>query len=324
VTTYNLVILDVAGDYLGTEEWPGAKHNPMILKMWQDAGIEWVTDDETPWCAAFVASVLAQCGLPHTRSGLARSYENYGTAIDPLAAVPGDIVVLWRNSPASTSGHVGFFVRFEGDRVVIRGGNQGNRVSDASYPTNRISAVRRADGRVAAPSRPTLRTGDKGVFVADLQDQLVTLGYLVGRVDAHFGPRTREAVLGFQADHNLMVDGIVGPQTWAALVSASPRPKRVVEMKDLEESRTIKDANKINATAGGVAGVAGVGTVMEVAKTARELSGYESTVQTIGRILVDSWWVLLIFAAAFGIWYFANRIKETRLDDARTGRNLGL
>jgi peptidoglycan hydrolase-like protein with peptidoglycan-binding domain len=50
-----------------------------------------------------------------------------------------------------------------------------------------------------------------------LQQQLTTDGFDPGGVDGIFGPRTERAVLGFQAQHSLTVDGIAGPQTWGAL-----------------------------------------------------------------------------------------------------------
>lgn len=51
-----------------------------------------------------------------------------------------------------------------------------------------------------------------------LQNRLLDLGYnAVGVADGKFGPKTDNAVRSFQTDNSLVVDGIVGQQTWKAL-----------------------------------------------------------------------------------------------------------
>ena len=67
-----------------------------------------------------------------------------------------------------------------------------------------------------ATSRPTLRKGDRGESVKQLQSKLRDKGYTVA-VDGIFGDETHEAVEAYQADHGLTVDGVVGPKTWSAL-----------------------------------------------------------------------------------------------------------
>ncbi|HEY3446429.1 MAG TPA: glucosaminidase domain-containing protein [Myxococcales bacterium] len=61
------------------------------------------------------------------------------------------------------------------------------------------------------------RSGSRGLQVKDIQERLKTAGFDPGPVDGQFGPRTEAAVKKFQADKKLVVDGIVGPQTWGAL-----------------------------------------------------------------------------------------------------------
>lgn len=129
----NAAILEAAGRHLGVEEWPGARHNPAIVGFAKGAGHPQVRDDETPWCASFVGAVLAELGLPTTGSLSARSYEKWGRGVQVQVAEPGDVVVLWRGSPTSWQGHVAFLVRLKGDACILRGGNQGNRVSDHPY-----------------------------------------------------------------------------------------------------------------------------------------------------------------------------------------------
>lgn len=63
-----------------------------------------------------------------------------------------------------------------------------------------------------------LKRGSRGTQVKKLQQQLITLGYLEeGDDDGKFGPKTAMAVMNFQKDHGLTVDGIAGYQTFAAL-----------------------------------------------------------------------------------------------------------
>lgn len=57
-----------------------------------------------------------------------------------------------------------------------------------------------------------IRRGDKGLYVTDLQKQLLNAGFTI-KVDGDFGPSTERVVRAFQAQHNLVVDGIVGPKT---------------------------------------------------------------------------------------------------------------
>ena len=65
---------------------------------------------------------------------------------------------------------------------------------------------------------PTIRRGDTGPAVADLQ-RLVHV-----RADGEFGPVTERAVRAFQTTRGIDPDGIVGPHTWAALVAPTSWP----------------------------------------------------------------------------------------------------
>ena len=69
-------------------------------------------------------------------------------------------------------------------------------------------------------SASAFRVGDQGTDVAEIQGQLVRLGYDVS-ADGDFGPATAEAVKAFQASHGMDVDGQVGSSTYAALLGKS-------------------------------------------------------------------------------------------------------
>jgi len=70
--------------------------------------------------------------------------------------------------------------------------------------------------------RPTLRRGDKGPYVVECQTDLVKLGYNIGScgIDGVYGKATMAAISAFQKASKLTVDGICGPNTWAALDAA--------------------------------------------------------------------------------------------------------
>jgi hypothetical protein len=63
---------------------------------------------------------------------------------------------------------------------------------------------------------PTLRLDSSGGDVKRLQELLNQKGATL-KVDASFGPKTKDAVIAFQQSNNLVPDGIVGPATWRAL-----------------------------------------------------------------------------------------------------------
>lgn len=65
--------------------------------------------------------------------------------------------------------------------------------------------------------------GDRGDEVVDIQIRLSRLGYNLGPsgVDGSFGEATEAAVVKFQGDRGLFVDGIVSDETWRALVEAT-------------------------------------------------------------------------------------------------------
>lgn len=67
-----------------------------------------------------------------------------------------------------------------------------------------------------------LYQGTAGEDVAELQRRLESLGYAVGPIDGIFGPKTKEAVMKFQRDHGLVVDGIVGEETYDMLEQLIP------------------------------------------------------------------------------------------------------
>ena len=64
---------------------------------------------------------------------------------------------------------------------------------------------------------PVVKVGSTGEDVRTVQYHLRALGHQLG-VDGVFGPVTDDRVRAFQSSKGLSSDGVVGAQTWPALV----------------------------------------------------------------------------------------------------------
>jgi uncharacterized protein (TIGR02594 family) len=112
---------------------------------------EWPENDETPWCSAFVNYIAWLLSLPRSKSLLARSWLSIGTRIDLANAVVGfDVCILKRGGgeqPGANNytapGHVGFYAGRNEGTIKLLGGNQGNAVSIAEFPIERLIGIRR-------------------------------------------------------------------------------------------------------------------------------------------------------------------------------------
>lgn len=106
------------------------------------------------------------------------------------------------------------------------GGNQSDMIRVSQYAQTNIYAIfapkYEDKPEPEPPKHKTLRRGDKGPEVKELQAALNSLGYRnqYGNslsVDGSFGPRTEAAVENLQEDQDLEVDGICGPLTWGKI-----------------------------------------------------------------------------------------------------------
>ena len=126
---------------IGVREIKGPKHNARVLWYWIKAHLPWFKTDEIPWCAGFVGAMLESCGLKSTRSGMARSYLNWGKKIPK--PVLGAIVVFWRGSRNGKSGHVGFVAGIDQrGNILVLGGNQSDEVNISPFDTDRVLEYR--------------------------------------------------------------------------------------------------------------------------------------------------------------------------------------
>lgn len=89
-------------------------------------------------------------------------------------------------------------------------------------PTTTTLAATTSSVTTAARTVTLLRRGDEGPQVELFQLKLVALGYLPTGADTGvFDAATNSAVLKFQGDYGLVVDGLVGPETERAISAAA-------------------------------------------------------------------------------------------------------
>ena len=101
----------------------------------------------------------------------------------------------------------------------------------------------------------TLQYGDKGKSVTAVQQQLIKHGYNATDKNGVYGKETKWAVRLFQQDRGLPVDGIVGPATYNALMSAPRSTKAVLTQNAATKAVATKSAfTNSNATSRRIAG----------------------------------------------------------------------
>ncbi|ORE89949.1 PG-binding 1, multi-domain protein [Stappia sp. 22II-S9-Z10] len=296
--------LDYLADKIGEREIPGPQHNPLIVEWGKQSGIDWWNNDEDAWCAVAVNGALVNSGHPSTRSALARSFTTYGTRL--AKPIRGAIVVFPRGTNP-LYGHVGIVdeVRADGTIVVING-NVGDMVKRSVFRTSAIlpDGIRWPPGDAPAEGAPspaptlgtrTLRRGDRGDDVAELQSDLNRLGYAAGAADGIFGPDTEDAVRDFQRAADLAIDGIAGPATLSALDR---------ETADKLIAEAAKDTATAAAKPAAVTAAGAAATATAVAGAARDVGGlWDGTALGLA-------FVALLAAAALG--YLAYRYFTDR------------
>lgn len=150
----SITAYDIARNYLGVKEFPGAQKNNSLIMAMHHSVATWPENDETPWCSAFVNWVCFQLQpfVPMSDSLMARSWLKVGNMVPLSAAERGfDIVIFQRGTGAqpgpevlNAPGHVAFFSSRTKDGLVeVLGGNQGNAVTLAKYRADTVLGVRR-------------------------------------------------------------------------------------------------------------------------------------------------------------------------------------
>jgi uncharacterized protein (TIGR02594 family) len=123
---------------MGTKEVPGTQHNSRIVDWFSKVGAGWFTDDETPWCGAFVGAMLKLSGVEIVDKGLAVRAKEWAAWGKPTQPRVGAIAVFGREG----GGHVGFVVGESATNLYVLGGNQSNAVNIMPLAKSRLIAMR--------------------------------------------------------------------------------------------------------------------------------------------------------------------------------------
>lgn len=132
--------------------------------------------------------------------------------------------------------------------------------------------------------------GDRGEPVRDIQRRLTRLGITILE-DGHYGADTVAAVGQFQRSRGLPADGIVGPETWTALVDAGfllgdrTLYRRSPMMRGDDVSQLQKSLGSLGFDAGKVDGIFGPDTLRAVLDFQRNRGIAEDGI--VGREVVD-------------------------------------
>ncbi len=201
------------------------------------------------WCAGFVSLVMDQAFAMHGKNvnsmlkytmscdNIAAQAKNHTSFIkaetyrrNPSVIKPGDIFLSRKNSRDWT--HTGIILQVRGSSFITIEGNTNEsggrngygvlkRVRNFNRGTYDVFSVQKWMGTEDQPLRvlPTLRHRSRGKSVYFLEEELVKTGYREVVVSNYFGLSTDKAVKKFQRKNRLVVDGIVGPQTWRILLS---------------------------------------------------------------------------------------------------------
>ena len=189
------------------------------------------------------------------------------------------------------------------DWAAFARGYNGPRFREFKYDTKLARAYERASNGQIGRSRNAgfLRMGSRGAQVREIQALLNRAGANIV-VDGDFGPMTKKAVKAFQAEHKLMVDGIVGPKTMGELAKYKTTPEEEVgEQKALDTPEVVKGT----ATTG--VGLVITSATDKIQDIANQLSattgvGFVDTAVTTLQVIAGFLLVAGVAYAAYGIW----------------------
>lgn len=187
------------------------------------------------------------------------------------------------------------------------------------------------------------RQGDQSPEVKVAQEKLVALGYPCGEVDSAFGVLTRRAVVAFQSEHGLKVDGEIGPRTLDVLMTTAPAPvsesRTNATAADLAAngSTVVKAAQRVKLGAWALTGVSSLlsffGITMPTGDVPTTLTAINEAKQRADEIHAAFGWLLspgglIVVGSGVAIligvliWFAAKGVEQAKVEAYRKGLDL--
>lgn len=184
------------GIYAGGGRMWAAPRTGQVVRLQHVYGISWMVRRPSPGGRVAAPAVSTTLRVGSTGPAVAEVQRALGPPADGVFG------------PATAAA----VARFQSSRGLKADGVVGPQTRQALL-SGAASAPAPAPRAVAAPAsaRPTLRKGDRGPAVVELQK-----GLRIG-ADGSLGPATHAAVVALQQRAGLTQDGVVGAKTWAAL-----------------------------------------------------------------------------------------------------------
>ena len=192
------------------------------------AGCKWNLPVRMFDCRGFTHWIMDLVGVNIAGQGCTSQWNTKAnwTVRGPISEMPRDKVCIVFTGNSTTKEHTGIYLG-DNSTVECSSGVQYFSPMKSKWTYYAIPAGLYDGGVIPTPEptptpstdKPTLRKGSSGVYVTLMQTELIQHGYPCGPTgaDGQFGNNTEKAVKAFQAAVGLTVDGVCGPNTWAAL-----------------------------------------------------------------------------------------------------------
>ena len=228
-------ILAIARAQIGVEEYPPNSNKVIYNTEYYNRIIGGLA---YPWCCVFIWWLFKSApdlfyGGKKTASctTLMRHYRDNNQLVSDYK--PGDLAFYNWTGNKTVAQHVGIIdtVNADGSIYAI----EGNTSETSDDNGGKVMRRLRAKSVIIAVARPkydpeiitedkvmielsVLSKGSKGQEVKSAQMLLNGNGYSCGAVDGDFGAKTYNAVVKFQSANKLTADGVIGQNTWSALI----------------------------------------------------------------------------------------------------------